>query len=124
RYFEDPRYAPNAMYITLYGQSAYVESLIGRQFASGVLHDEATIIRNTDLHAPGIERGTQPYGGYGRGASCISIYGKVTPKPTLPQRDIFEQLVAPALEWNAKRAEQVSVTHTVQLPTDVSFTTV
>jgi lysyl-tRNA synthetase class 1 len=99
RYFEDPRYAPSAMYVTVFGHSPYVESLIGRPFAGGrILHDASTILRDTDLHAPGIERGTKPYGGYGRGASSISLYGLTIAKPTLPQRDIFEQLVVPLMQ--------------------------
>ena len=98
RYFDDPRYATNAMYVTVFGTSPYVDSLVGRVFPGGhVLHDASTILRDTDLHAPGVERGTQPYGGYGRGASSVSLHGVTTPKPTLPQRDIFEQLVVPAI---------------------------
>jgi lysyl-tRNA synthetase class I len=46
---------------------------------------------------PGKERGTQPYGGYGYASSSISINGKITPKPTLPQRDIYEALVKPLM---------------------------
>ena len=99
RYFEDERYWRNAMYVTLFGESPYVEGLIEQKSpGGGILHDETTIIRNTDLHAPGIERGTQPYGGYGRWASSVSLNGIVTAKPTCPQRDIFEHLVKPALQ--------------------------
>lgn len=92
-YFEDPRYAHNAMYVTLFGTSAYIERL--RHCAPGAkkLHGEDTILRNTDLHAPGVERGVKPYGGYGRGASCFSIDGTVYPCPTLPQREIYERLI-------------------------------
>lgn len=98
-YFENFRYERGAMYITIYGNSSYVDSLVGKQFSGGkILHDGSTIIRNTDLHAPGVERGTQPYGGYGRGASCLSLNGKVIAKPTCPQRDIYEQIVYPALQ--------------------------
>lgn len=97
-YFDDPRYTPNAMYVTLFGTSPFVESLLTRVQSDGrPLHDRSTIIRNTDLHAPGIERGTQPYGGYGRGASCVSLNGVIEPKPTLPQRDLYEYLVRPTL---------------------------
>lgn len=97
RYFEDAAYAPNAMYVTLYGTSAYVRSLAGKKFGGKMLHDKASILRNTHLHAPGIERGVAPYGGYGYGASNLSFKGKITPKPTLPQRDIFEHLAKPLL---------------------------
>ena len=97
RYFETAAYAMNAMYITVFGHSAYIDGLIGRPMRSGrVLHEASSVIRDTHLHAPGVERGTQPYGGFGRGASSISVRGVFTPKPTLPQRDIYEQLVQPA----------------------------
>ena len=106
QYFEHPRYAPNSMYVTLYGTSCYVEGLLGRTFPDGrPLHDCWTVIRDTDLHATGVERGTQPYGGYGRGASCVSINRKITAKPTLPQRDIYEHLVAPAIRAEGAASE-------------------
>ena len=96
-YFEDKHYARNAMYITLYGTSKYIESLIDRPIEGKVLHDRSSLIHNTHLHAPGIERGTQPYGGYGYGASSISINDKIITKPTLPQRDIYEWVVKPII---------------------------
>jgi len=97
-YFENPQYAWNAMYISLYGHSEYAESLIGKKIEGKILHQKDTILHNTNLHAPGIERGTQPYGGYGPGASSISINGKVVAKPTCPQRDIYEYLVKPIIK--------------------------
>lgn len=94
-YFEDARYPHNAMYVTVFGHSDYVDNkLLSLRQSGSPLHDDTTIIRNKDLHAVGVERGTQPYGGFGRGASCISIHGQVISKPTLPQRDIYEHLVA------------------------------
>lgn len=101
-YFEDKRYANNAMYVTVFGRSSYVNRLTELKAMGKHIHDESTIIRNQDLHAPGVERGTQPYGGYGRGASCFSIYGKVSALPTLPQRDIYEQLVEPSIRLEEK----------------------
>lgn len=98
-YFDDPRYAPNAMYVSVFGSSRFVEGLLSREQADGrPLHDALTFLRNTDPHAPGVERGTQPYGGYGRGASSVSLNGRIEPKPTLPQRDLFEYLVRPAID--------------------------
>ncbi len=98
-YFEDSRYERNAMYITLFGKSSYVEKMRFKAFTNKcILHDDSTIIRDTHLHAPGIERGTQPYGGYGRGSSCVSIYGIIISKPTCPQRDIFDWLIYPSLQ--------------------------
>jgi|SRR3989344_3630133 len=96
-YFEDQRYAQNAMYVTLYGTSKYVKNLVGRPIRGKVLHKKSSLIHNTHLHASGIERGTKPYGGYGYGASSTSINGKITPMPTLPQRDIYEQIAKPIL---------------------------
>lgn len=96
-YFENVRYAPNAMYVTLYGTSAYVQKLIGRSINGKILHDKASFLHNTHLHAHGIERGTQPYGGYGYAASSLSINGKVICKSTLPQRDIYEWVARPLL---------------------------
>ena len=98
KYFEDGRYAVNAMYITVYGTSPYIQQLIGREVGGRILLDESTFVHNNHLHAPGVERGTQPYGGYGLGASSISINGRLIAKPTLPQRDIYEWLVKPLLE--------------------------
>lgn len=93
-YFDDPRYEEFAMYITVFGQSDYIDGLIGKNFSSGrILHDSSTIIIDKVLHSPGVERGTQPYGGFGTGASSISINGLTIYKPTLPQRDIFEACV-------------------------------
>lgn len=102
-YFEDQQYAPNAMYITVYGKSAYLKKLINREIKGKMLHDKASILYNTHLHAKGIERGTQPYGGYGYGASNLSIHGKITPKPTLPQRDIYEWVAKPLLEEKSRK---------------------
>ena len=99
-YFENPQYVRNAMYITLFGNSRYINSLIGKRLYGGkIFHTKETIIRNTNLHAPGVERGTQPYGGYGIESSSYSIYGKIIAKPTLPQRDIYEQLVLPSIKY-------------------------
>lgn len=103
-YFESPLYARNAMYISLFGTSKYVEGLIGKSFNGKILHDEISILRNVHLHMRGIERGTQPYGGYGDSASSISIDGKIMCKPTLPQRDIFEFIAKPML--NPRRREE------------------
>jgi lysyl-tRNA synthetase, class I len=97
RYFEDPRYEKHAMYVTVFGDSAYVRGLVGRPFGGRLLHDASTVLFDTDLHAPGVERGTKPYGGYGLGASSLSLGGVLTARPTLPQRDFHEQLVAPGL---------------------------
>jgi len=94
-YFENQRYIQNAMYVSLYGESKYVRELTKKEIEGKILHPRDTILHNTHLHAPGVERGTQPYGGYGYGASSISINGKIIPKPTCPQRDIYEYLMKP-----------------------------
>ncbi len=95
QYFENKRYAQHAMYVTLYGESPYTESLVDKKYDGRILHSESTFVKNTHLHAYGIERGVQPYGGFGYGASSISISGKVIAIPTLPQRDIYEWVAEP-----------------------------
>ena len=96
-YFESPRYAENAMYVTLFGSSDYVMELADRSINGRILHLTESILRDTHLHAPGVERGTKPYGGIGSGGSSISIGGKIIPMATLPQRDIFNFLALPVL---------------------------
>ncbi|MDB5159987.1 MAG: lysyl-tRNA synthetase, lysyl-tRNA synthetase, class [Candidatus Saccharibacteria bacterium] len=97
-YFEDKQYADNEMYTTVYGASTYVTNFVTRK---------EMIIHDTDLHAPGIERGVKPYGGYGRGASCISKDGSIVSCPTLPQRDLFEYLVLKKkIDPGEKRSEK------------------
>jgi lysyl-tRNA synthetase class 1 len=97
-YFEAPQYRQNAMYVTIFGTSKYVDALKSKKIHGYKLHDETTIIKNMDLHAPGVERGVNPFGGFGQGASCFSIHGKIYSQPTLPQREIFEQLILPRLK--------------------------
>lgn len=97
-YFENKDYAKNAMYVTLYGTSSYIKNLINKPVNGKMLHDKATFVHNTHLHAPGVERGTQQYGGYGSEASNISINGKIIATPTLPQRDIYKWIVQPLLQ--------------------------
>lgn len=91
-YFEDALYAPHAMYLTVYGNSDYVDGFVGREINGKILHEKSSLLKNIHLHAEGMERGTQPYGGNGHGASSFSINGVITAKATLPQRDIFEQV--------------------------------
>lgn len=107
-YFESPRYPENAMYVTLFGSSDYVMELADRPINGKVLHTAESILRDTHLHAPGVERGTRPYGGLGSGASSISIGGRIVPMATLPQRDIFNFLAMPilAVSGGATREEK------------------
>ncbi|MEK7668996.1 MAG: aldehyde dehydrogenase family protein [Patescibacteria group bacterium] len=104
-YFEDPHYIHNAMYVTLYGTSKYIIRLI-QSNKEKILHNKFSLLRNTHLHAPGVERGTQPYGGYGYGASNISINGKIITMPTLPQRDIYEWIAKPILQKKSIKTEK------------------
>ena len=90
------------MYVTLYGTSAYVKKLIGRTVGGKVMHDKNSFLHNTHLHAPGVERGTRPYGGSGYGASSISINGKIICKATLPQRDLYEWIAGPVVRRQAQ----------------------
>lgn len=93
-YFETAAYAEHAMYVTVYGDSPYVRLLSGREINGRLLHQDDTLVFNRHLHAEGVERGTKPYGGYGPGASSVSFEGRTISKPTLPQRDIVEHLLA------------------------------
>lgn len=120
KYFEDPNYSRNAMYVSLYGKSRYVENLIGKIIGGKMLHDQSTFLRDTHLHAPGKERGTQPYGGYGYGASSLSIDGRVICKPTLPQRDIFEFIARPLLEQGAYKSMQFNKVNATPFHKDVT----
>jgi lysyl-tRNA synthetase, class I len=97
-YFNNPQYHPNAMYISLFGDSVYVRRLIdeGRQPIETVLH-------GVDLHQT--EKGYLPYGGMGPTASCLFVNGERKLGATLPQRDIYRHLVAPF----ATEAERVEV---------------
>lgn len=89
QYFEDKRYEPHAMYVTVYGTSGYVERLKQRRTADGrLLHKEDSILRNTHLHAEGQERGTEEYGGSGKCASSVSFGDRTVGMATLPQREI------------------------------------
>lgn len=108
-YFEDSRYAPNAMYVTLYGTSGYIRKLIGRSIGRRVLHGRASFLHNTHLHAPGVERGIQPYGGSGCGASSLSIKGRTISKATLPQRDIYEWVAKPIIRRKSLTKFRASV---------------
>lgn len=99
-YFENPHYAHNAMYITLFGKSNYIQNTIDHPILDKILHKKDTFIQNTHLHAKSVERGVKPYGGYGTGSSSISINRETTPMPTLPQRDIYDFVVRPLLDKN------------------------
>lgn len=93
-FFETNRYRDNAMYVTVFGRSEYIESIIWKNFQSiWLLHERDTFLQDIHLHSQWVERWTQPYGWYGRWASNYSIFWKIISKPTLPQRDIYEQLI-------------------------------
>ena len=114
-YFESPHYARNAMFITLYGTSKYVDSLVHKKFVDRILHTPETILRNKHPHADGVERGTQAYGGYGRETSSISINGKIMPQPALAQRDIYDWVAKPILEKNLASQKLTELKKSTQL---------
>lgn len=101
-YFEHPQYYSNAMYVTVFGFSSYVETLIEKG-----LHTRENILYNTDLHHE--ERGFLPYGGLGPAASCVYSRGQRIPGATLPQRDIYQYLVRPALTPEKETYEQINI---------------
>jgi|GEM_PF-1727438 len=110
KYFEDKKYSANAMYVTLYGDNKYILDLKDMIFDGRKIHDKYSVLQNIHLHEPGIERGTQPYGGRGIGASSIGINGKLIGKATLPQRDIFEWLVLPLIKNQEEFETQKALT--------------
>ncbi|MEX0447121.1 aldehyde dehydrogenase family protein [Xenorhabdus sp. SGI246] len=87
-YFSHPSYAANAMYISLFGTSDYINQQLNKK-----LHLPDSILHNTDLHLE--EHGYLPYGGQGPAASCLWYDGNRINGSTLPQRDIYQYLVEP-----------------------------
>jgi lysyl-tRNA synthetase class II/acyl-CoA reductase-like NAD-dependent aldehyde dehydrogenase len=87
KYFDHPRYRANAMYLTVFGRNAQIEAL-----GELDVHPPATILHNRNLHEE--EKGTRPYGGYGSEASFIWFGGIKRPTPILPQREIYQHLIA------------------------------
>ncbi len=87
-YFNHPRYRPNAMYLTVFGERSQIEEL-----GELDVHPPETVLHNRDLHEE--EKGTRPYGGYGSEASFIGYAGSKKPSPILPQREIHRYLSAP-----------------------------
>lgn len=111
-YFEHPKYKENAMYVSLFGNSNYVEGLLEKG-----LHTAESILRNTDLHEA--EKGYLPYGGLGPGASCVyKKNGELIPGATLVPREIFNYIVAPAINpaIEAELANSKSVTEGCEIP--------
>jgi len=104
-YFENDTYRKNAMYLTIFGKSTYFEDKIKNDLF--FQKNYGIIIQNTNLHASGVERGVNQYGGYGRGASYLSINGIVRPQPTLPQRDIYEILIKKNMEGFGMKKEKI-----------------
>lgn len=109
-YFENEKYYKNAMYITVYGESSYIQTFVVKQVNGKKIHTPETVLINKHLHEFGAERGTQPYGGYGYGASSVSINGYMTPKPTLPQRDIYELVGAPLTLKYSTTSKELTLT--------------
>ncbi|CDL82756.1 Similarities with lysine-tRNA ligase LysS (fragment) [Xenorhabdus cabanillasii JM26] len=87
-YFSHPSYSANAMYISLFGTSDYINHELNKK-----LHLPDSILHNTDLHLE--EHGYLPYGGQGPAASCLWYDGNRINGNTLPQRDIYQYLVEP-----------------------------
>jgi hypothetical protein len=114
-YFENKKYLLNAMYVTLYGESDYVMSLRDIVVEGRKIHDKYSVLQNTHLHAHGVERGTQPYGGRGYGASSVSFNGKLIGKATLPQRDMFETLIKSIVSDELLLQEQIDLNKRTQL---------
>ena len=79
-YFGNSNYEKNAMYISLFGNSKYVESL-----------EKSIILKNQIIHD--IEKGNEEFGGYGACASFVSFNGERICKPILVPREISEKIL-------------------------------
>ncbi|MBI2021623.1 aldehyde dehydrogenase [Candidatus Daviesbacteria bacterium] len=78
KYFLDQYYQDYAMYISLFGQSSFIQSIS----SSVILSDK--IVND-------VERGYYPYGGYGDKANFIIYQGKKISRPILISREIAER---------------------------------
>lgn len=78
-YFEDPRYAANGMYVSLFGSSPYVDTL-----QRSIVYREKTILD--------VESGNSAYGGFSYGASFVATQGKIEARPILIPLEIFKFL--------------------------------
>ncbi len=78
-YFGDPRYQNKEMYISLFGESDYISSVLS-----------SIVLKNRIIHD--VERGTEEYGGYSPGASIVSYRGINIAKPLLIPREIYNFL--------------------------------
>ncbi|MEO6077702.1 MAG: aldehyde dehydrogenase family protein [Candidatus Andersenbacteria bacterium] len=89
-YFNEPntRYQNKEMYVSLFGESAYVTSVTG-----------SIVLKDRTIHD--IERGTEEYGGYSPGASMVSYRGVHIPKPLLIPREISNFLSPRGMEMFA-----------------------
>ncbi|MFZ1007169.1 MAG: OB-fold nucleic acid binding domain-containing protein, partial [Candidatus Sulfotelmatobacter sp.] len=111
-YFGHPRYGPNAMYVTIFGQSQLrIDSLSELE-----VHPPETVLRNKNLHEE--EKGTRPYGGYGSEASFVWFAGIKRPTPILPPREIHQYLVA---RQNGGDIGQDVITQKAQTARDARF---
>jgi predicted nucleotidyltransferase len=78
-YFDNPQYAENEMYVSVFGSSAYVNSL-----SRSIVTHNKTILD--------IERGTEEYGGMSVGASFVASHGSIEAKPILVPREISRHI--------------------------------
>ncbi len=119
-YFENTEYSRAAAYISLYGTSVYINTLFEKCRIDESSCVNSTLLYNTHLHAPGVERGTKPYGGYGEDSSFIAYKGHSLAKPTLPQRDIYQYLLAAKYDFRAICTDFLSVATTL-FKTDLEY---
>lgn len=75
KYFLDQYYQDHAMYISLFGESSFIQSL-----------SNSVILSNKIVND--VERGNDPYGGYGDKANLIIYKGKKITRPILISREI------------------------------------
>jgi len=79
KYFDNPLYAADNMYVSLFGSSEYVNAL-----PDTILYHNQTILD--------VERGNEAYGGYSTGASFVASHGKIEAKPILVPKEMSQSL--------------------------------
>ncbi len=94
-YFDNEHYRKNAMYVTVFGSSEFLNS---KKNDLSFPSKYGILINDTHLHANGVERGINEYGGYSKNSSSLSLNGITVPTPTLPQRDIYNILIRKDME--------------------------
>ncbi|CAJ2500557.1 Uu.00g034100.m01.CDS01 [Anthostomella pinea] len=109
KYFDDPRYKANDMYVSLFGTSAYVSTL-----KRSIVHKEQTILD--------VERGNSAYGGYSFGASFVATNGKIEARPILVPKEMFQFLEAKAFKSAVSAPRKIAAAEQKRICQDIATT--